>query len=122
GRVPDDRSGGKRAEIAVAERFGRHGLNDRHAPNPLVLPLIIAEEEGAILDDWAAERAPELVLDRVRNMDLSVRAAIQLEIVARLECAVVVEFEQAAVKFIRSGPRRDVDHSADSAPEFGVII
>src|SRR4030095_9627474 len=122
GRVPDDRSRRQRAEITVTESLGRHGLDYGRASEPLVLPLIIAEEEGAIPDDGAAERAAELILDRVRDANLAVRAARQVEIVARLKGSVVVEFVEAAVKIVRARSSRDVDHRPDRAPEFGVIV
>ena len=104
------------------ERLRRHGLHHRHAPNSLVLSLVIAEEEGAILVDRPAESAAELVFDRIRNVNFAVRTTSQLEVVTRFEGAVVVEFKEAAVKVVRAGPRGDVDHRPDRAPELCVVV
>src|ERR1017187_7871317 len=67
--------------------------------------LVIAEEEGAILDDGAAERSSELIAAQRGNLG-------RIELVAGVECAVAEELVGVAVELVAAGTRDCVDDSA----------
>ena len=115
GRIVDDRhaSGDRLGEDALPLQQRRHGRCDGSA-DVLTLPLIVHEEERAVLHDRPAEHAAELVpaVLRLRGIGL-------LEVVPRVEVLVPEELEQVAMKGVAPRLGREVDHAAIETAELG---
>jgi hypothetical protein len=79
---------------------------------PLVLPhsFVIAEDEGAVFDDWPASRCAELVAAKGRYW-----ATRNVEKIPRIQCAVAQKLISRAMELI-STRFGDGIHDAASRP------
>ena len=109
-RVDGDRSSRQQAQPRVVVRHGGH---DR-AAKVLAQRFIADEIEEPVAPNRPAQRRPELVAREVRLLP-------DVEVIARVECVVAVELEDAAVEPVGPGSRDDIDLAADIAPEFRAV-
>ena len=114
--IADD--GGPRREVAVQLRQGRHGSPRRVLLAIERLDLDTAEEEQAILEQRAAERAA-VVVEVQLALDVVAVGIPCREVVRLVERFVAEGIEDAAAEPVRAALGHDVDRGAGVAPLVG---
>ena len=101
----------RKREIAVKFSQSRHGAPLRVREPANVFPLLPAEEEKLVLNDWTTKAVTEVVETQ--------RWSDRGEERARIEFVVSHELESAAVKLVAAAARDETDLRAGVAPILG---